>query len=246
MKLNIAVVDDLAEDRRMLERELPLLFSQESAEHACVSVRSFADGESFLRYEGNGSWQMVFLDIFMDGIDGFETARRLRERDVKALIVFLTSSRDRSFEAFPLHPFEYLVKPCTIGELRRVAAEACRVLMPEESSIEFRISHGSLRLRFGDIAAVIANGHSVEIVTADGSQLRGIDPFFKTTEPLIEDPRFLMCNRGVLINMDHALRLRDDSVIMKGGRSWPLRRRDRTKLITRFTQYQIDRIRASQ
>ena len=35
-------------------------------------------------------YDLVFLDIVMEGLNGIETARRLRERDMGCLIVFLT------------------------------------------------------------------------------------------------------------------------------------------------------------
>ena len=56
-------------------------------------------------------YQVVFLDICMEGTNGIETAQRLRAADPDLLIVFVTSSPEYVWDAFPVHPFDYLLKP---------------------------------------------------------------------------------------------------------------------------------------
>ena len=58
-----------------------------------------------------GHSDLVFLDICMGDVNGIELARHLRAVDEKVLIVFLTTSSEYAFDAFPIHPFDYLMKP---------------------------------------------------------------------------------------------------------------------------------------
>lgn len=60
--------------------------------------------------------------------------------------------------------------------------------------------------------------------------------------PCAADERFLPCNRGILINMDEALKLDSESILMANGMHFPLRQRNRLELINRFTEYQLKRM----
>ena len=53
---------------------------------------------------------------------------------------------------------------------------------------------------------------------------------------------FLPCNRGVLVNMDEALKLDGDSILLTDGLRFPLRQRNRLDLVNRFSEYQIKRM----
>lgn len=114
--MRVAVVDDLRTDaetlRGLLSKHLP----------EAVFIDLYESGEAFLAAEAKHD--LVFLDIVMKGMDGIETARRLRMRDMASMIVFLTTSREYVWDAFPVHPFDYLVKPVDEARLTHVLDEA--------------------------------------------------------------------------------------------------------------------------
>ena len=98
-------------------------------------------------------YQVVFLDICMEGTNGIEAAQRLRAADPDLLIVFVTSSPEYVWDAFPVHPFDYLLKPYKeekfeqlAGELRRAGYDAARRL----SDRRLVLITGHRRENFGD------------------------------------------------------------------------------------------------
>ena len=103
MALPIAIVEDQTLDAQRLEE----LLQQQLPEAECTW---FACGDDFLRAAAEpGLYAVVFLDICMAGTNGIETARRLRQADPEVLIVFVTSSPEYVWDAFPVHPFDYLL-----------------------------------------------------------------------------------------------------------------------------------------
>ncbi len=74
---------------------------------------------------------LVFLDVQMPGLTGFEVARRLAEVEAGAQIVFVTAFDQRAIEAFEVNAVDYLLKPVDPARLdtavqrarRRIAAE---------------------------------------------------------------------------------------------------------------------------
>ena len=79
-------------------------------------------------------------------------------------------------------------------------------------------------------------------VIIDGQPVRSIMTFSEIRDLLADDPRFLVCNRGVIINMDQVLSLEGDCLHMKDHTRYPQRIRDRAALVSRFSQYMISRL----
>jgi two-component system LytT family response regulator/two-component system response regulator LytT len=70
---------------------------------------------------------LVFLDIQMPGLGGFEVARRLLQHDVEApALVFVTAFDRHAIEAFEVNAVDYLLKPVESGRLEQALQRARR------------------------------------------------------------------------------------------------------------------------
>lgn len=123
MKLQTAIVEDQKPDAERLEQLLKKAFGEEE-----ILCRRFVCGDDFLKEFPGEGYQVVFLDICMEGTNGIETARQLRAADPELLIVFVTSSPEYVWDAFPVHPFDYLLKPYKEEKFDHLAGELRRVL----------------------------------------------------------------------------------------------------------------------
>ena len=240
MRNRIALVDDQQPDLDRLKQDILEIIPADKK--AALTVHTYPSGEAFLKEFRPGVFQLVFLDIYMTGMTGITLAGKLREADPSVLLVFTTSSREHAFDAFPLHPFDYLVKPYRKEALAHVLTEAERVLALPEPAVTVRAAYNTLSVPLSRIVSVMSCGHSVEIHTTDRQVIRSIMTFAELASLLADDPRFLACNRGILVNMDHVLSLDKDVFLMKSGPSCALRVRDRARLVASFTQYQISRM----
>ena len=240
MNLHLAIVDDRAEDIKRLEHDITRFFAYRLEQHAYVEA--FPSGEAFLEAFHPDAYHLAFLDICMDGINGIELAQRLRAEDPKLLIVFLTTSSEYAFDAFPVHPFDYLIKPYELKKLHSVLQEMLRVLSVSERTITIRIARDSYDVPIRRIVSVVSEGHTVTLRVLNHEPLRSIMTFADIMEQLGDDPRFLSCNRGVLVNMDHVRSLEGNNICMTDSSSYPLRVRDRAELISAFTQYTLSRM----
>ena len=239
MLWNIAIVDDSEPDREALIGDLRARIAGQDA----LSVMDYASAQALLDAWRPGAFQLVFLDICMEGMNGVELARQLRTRDASVLIVFLTSSVEFMPETFPVHPFDYLVKPCRFEDLSRVLKEARRVLTLPEPELLVRADRQELRIPYGNISAAQSQGHAVVIELAAGEHIRSAMTFSEIEHELSADPRFLQCNRGILLNMDHIASTDGSVFIMKNGARFPIRIREQRALVASFSQYQISHTR---
>lgn len=80
---------------------------------------------------------ILFLDIQMPGIDGLETARRLRRRNQQMIIIFVTVMEDYVFQSFDVGAFHYLIKPIEDKKFAEVLYNAVRQFLGQtKDSVE--------------------------------------------------------------------------------------------------------------
>ena len=238
MELRFAVVEDRLPDAQRLESLLRLAFG--GGEN--ISCSCFASGDEFLRADWGKGYQVVFLDICMEGTNGIDTARTLRRTDPDLPLVFVTSSPEYVWDAFPVHPFDYLLKPYREEKLFQLVDELRRVLFRAEPELDVRIARQTVQLPLRKIQYAMSQNHYVRVITDDG-ECRAVSTFAQVEQLLRAQENFLVCNRGVILNMDKVLRLDIDCFEMLDGTRLPVRQKDKNTLFAQFTQYQFRHMR---
>ena len=78
----------------------------------CVpaSVEEFDSGEAFLSAWQPERYDLIFMDIFLAGMDGVEAVRRVREQDGDIPVAFTTASKDFALESYRLDVKRYIEK----------------------------------------------------------------------------------------------------------------------------------------
>ena len=106
--MKLAIVDD-----NKLEQELifDTLRTYEHERNISLDISSYSDGNSFLNTYIPGDFDLIFMDIYLNELNGIDIVRKIRQIDSKVMIVFLTTSKEHIFEAAPFHFFDYILKP---------------------------------------------------------------------------------------------------------------------------------------
>lgn len=123
-------------------------------------------------------------------------------------------------------------------KFEQLAGELRRVLCRQQPELEVRIARQIVRLPLTKIYYATAQNHYVRVVTDDG-ECRATANFAQVQEQLQTQPEFLVCNRGVIINMSKVLRFEGDCIEMLDGTHLPVRQKDKNSLLAQFTQYQF-------
>lgn len=218
--MRIAIVDDITEERTELRDRVAI---QLSRLHLDSEIIEFENGENFLDSAKGKSFTCVFLDIYLDGMDGIETAKRLREFDGKCLLIFTTSSPDHALEGFRVRAMHYLVKPYTDEELSALFDEISQRRPAAEKYIEIRTAAGIVKLHLHDITYAEHFQHQIHIHTADDRTVMTRQTFREFCE-LLDDECFFLCNRGTVVNMEHAEDFDGRVFILKNGEKIPVSR----------------------
>lgn len=239
--MDIAIIEDNKADSELLAdmcRKWSLT-SQSIIQYDC-----YPDGEAFLRCFVPGRYQLIFMDIYMSELTGIDTAKLIREQDAGCLLVFLTASREHTWDSFPLHPFDYLLKPCTDEQIFRVLSEADRVLPETSRTLEMTYGRQKILFPYHELMSLESDGHYAIVTSAKRGALRCyISSFMSLWDILCQDRRFLLCNRGIIINMDYIEKYTVQDFILKNGQAYPIRRNKRSSVIDIFLSYQYEQAR---
>jgi DNA-binding LytR/AlgR family response regulator len=110
-------------------------------------VGQAANGVDALRLAGELKPDLLFLDVQMPGLTGFEVARRLIEASLLPQVVFVTAFDQYAVEAFSVNAVDYVLKPIDAGRLEQTLDRVRRRLASEQAS--------KLPLNPGDLEKVI-------------------------------------------------------------------------------------------
>ncbi len=241
MFLKIALIDDeqiYLDEMAKLCRE----FGEENRFE--VEISEYFDGESFLR-SGN-EYSVVFMDIYMSGMSGIMTAQKLRTRDSGCILIFLTSSAEHMPEAFSCHAFEYIVKPFSPQRIKDVLYDAMKLIPVTTEYMELYSERQTVRIAFGDIVSAVTDAHYLNVVISDGITIRCRMTMGQFIERVYGDPRFILINKGIIVNADSVTDFDNNCCILENGARLPIRMRDRLKIEQAVRDYNFDKIRRSQ
>ena len=125
MSLRALIVDDEELARRGLLRRLETLPNVEVIGQA-------SNGFEAVEMIGELNPDVVFLDIQMPGMNGFDVIAKLQS-DTLPLIVFTTAYDEYAVDAFKVHAIDYLLKPVEVDRLTDAVSRAVERLRYENS-----------------------------------------------------------------------------------------------------------------
>ena len=121
----------VVDDEQLAREELCFLLGQAGGVEI---VGQAVDGVDALRQAGDLRPDVVFLDVQMPGLTGFEVARRLIEADLPAQLVFVTAFDQYAVDAFSVNAVDYVLKPVDADRLEQTLDRIRRRLASEQAT----------------------------------------------------------------------------------------------------------------
>ena len=228
MKLNIAVIDDCYEDIETVTTMTGQYFSKNN--RFSPLVRTYQSGKGFFLDYKKGSFQIVFIDICMDGMNGLELSSRLRHTDKDIVIIFMSTTTEFVFETFKAVPHGYLCKPFSFSEFCDTMDRALEKYTVEPAAVTVRMPHYDETVVTCDIISVVSANHNTDIKTTAGTVMHSISTYQEISQQLAALEDFFECNRGIIINLHFAVSISGSNIRMQDGNVYPVRKQDRKKL----------------
>lgn len=236
--MNIAIVDDFVQDCQIL---VDFLHDYCQKNSVLANIDIFYDGESILEGITKQSYDIIFLDIYMSGMDGMETAQKIRELDSICLIVFSTSSDRHAVKSFRVRAFDYLVKPYGYDQFEEVMSLCEQALLKKARYIEIKEGRSFTNIFLRDIIYADYYNHYVQIHTKQ-RVVKSYMPFRTFSEILSPYPQFLYCYRNCIVNMDEVASLDDRDFILHNNERVPISRAQRAEIRRAYSDYAFKKL----
>ncbi|MDD6482369.1 MAG: LytTR family DNA-binding domain-containing protein [Lachnospiraceae bacterium] len=159
--LYIAVCDD---EEYFLKREYSLIMNYMKENRYSCEIDTFSSGEDFLKLGAEISkYRIVFLDVNMDGIDGIETAKRLRELSENVYLVFVTAYITYSLDGYKVDAIRYILKDddCLEQSIEESLQAIFAKMGTEERKMSFNFLEGERTIRLSRLTYVESNLHKL-------------------------------------------------------------------------------------
>lgn len=236
--MKIAIIDDLVECINKVDDCLNRFF-QEHCIDENLTIKEFFSGEEFLTDFKKDSFDLIFIDQYMNGLSGISTAKNIRQIDELVVLVFITSSRDHAIDSYQVRASGYLLKPFTYDDFKNTLSI---IGMEKLKNARFiNIENEKILLR--EILWCNINGHYIQIHTTQRGILRYRLPFKTITDKLINYSQFLTCYKGCIINLDHVDQIDDADFILITGEKVAFSKRYKKKIETDYHSYLFQRAR---
>lgn len=242
--MRIAVVDDIPADREKLAADVVRWFRDRGLPLKEEPVL-LPGGEALLMDFVPGRYSVIFLDIYMDGLSGMETARRVRALDGACQLIFVTTSPDFAVESYEIAAAWYLVKPYSRETLGRALERCDMARLEQERFLELPGPGGPQRLLLHRIAWTEYENRRVWVHFKDGRKTQVLLNQGQLSELLLRETFFCDCIKGVLVNFEAVDKLLPDRFLLKTGQSIPVSRLKYREIRDRFFAYSYERARKS-
>lgn len=209
--MRIAIIDDNEQDRVQLA-QYAYRFGEETDMKCCCAF--FSDGDELLECY-DAQWDLIFLDIQMNRLDGIKTAERIRCLDEDVLLVFVTSMAHLAIKGYAVRAYDFLIKPVNYLVLKKLLSQASRSLKCKGAHyITIPTLQGLLRLNVEQILYAEVKDHDLSVITADATYT--VRSTMTKLEKELQGQHFMRCNNCYLVNLSHVQRVDRGAVIVEG------------------------------
>ena len=202
--LKIAICDDEKYFRKEINDILIPYLNEKGIVH---SIDAFDSGEEFvLRGIEMLKYDVVFLDINMERMDGLETARKIREYSKDVFIVFVTAYIDYTLEGYKVDAIRYIMKN---NSTLKNAVEECMDAIQDKmnysvNTIEFEFLEGKKSILLDRILYIESNLHKlIFYIMEDTLEKYTLYMTLDDLENKLSCDRFLRIHQSYLVNIAH-------------------------------------------
>jgi len=240
--INIAICDD---DRAFTENVQRLLYRIASEQGIAISCELFYDGSDLIGavMEQSMCFDLVYLDIEMEDLDGIRTALALREAELPTLIVYVSGHEEYLKDLFRTEPFRFLSKPVEEAEFYRIFLDAYERIQKRVGYFTFFYKKSRYRIPLDRITCFESRNRIITIhlsgtgdEEADLLQHRFYGKMNEIEKQMTAlNGRFLRIHQSFLVNFDYIKAISASEVVLLDGSKFQVSE-DRSKHIrARFT-----------
>lgn len=233
--MNIAVCDDIVQDRRTVA----LYLKNYAAEHNITyTLKEFSSGEDLLAActDKNKAPDLIFLDIYMSSINGMDTAKQLLQLGFDGSIVFVTISVQHAVDSYKVGADGYLKKPFSYADFCFTMERCFNKLEANLKTIDVVSERVNLTIYLKEIIYIDTGNHCCFLHIND--EIVKVNQAIGMIEMMLSnEPCFLRCHRSFIVNLDQVRFMNNDCFVMSNGEKVLFSVRDKVRVKKYYANY---------
>lgn len=202
--MKVAVCDD---ERIWADKLDGLLKEYGNARHLDIFITYYNNGVSLI--ESGSSFDIVFMDFQMDGLNGIETARKINALKPDGIIIFVSAYTNVAMDTFEVKAYRFLAKPINKEKLFK-AIDDYRTEMESDDFLIFKTHDGTIRIKNSEIVYVEALGSHSKIHTLKSDYEILIN--LKSIQCKLQPDKFFRCHKAYITSFLH-IQAHDNTMI---------------------------------
>lgn len=211
--IKVGLCDDIIDFNKKMENHIER-YGEEN--HIEVKINSYGSGSQLLLNFQKGKFDIIFLDVSMPVLDGFETAEQIRCMDENVSIVFCTSyyTISNAGKGFKVAAEDFLAKPLLYKKVENILDKVYkRKLLRAEEKLFLKCQDGLITLQISDIIYIQTRNKLLILHTISGdvesNQRMG------ELEKRLSKKLFFRCHNSYIVNFDYVEGFQNDNVFIK-------------------------------
>ena len=216
--LKIAVCDD----ENFFREEIKGVLVQYLTSHGILfEIDTYCSGQQFVELGiGMLKYNIIFLDINMDELDGLATARKIREISKDVFIVFITAFVNYTLEGYKVDAVRYILKN---NDSMQDAIYECMDAIGEKSQYavtwqEFQFNEGRKRLSLDHLLYIESRLHKLEFhIMEDEIKVYTLYDTLNRVEEQLKEYYFVRAHQSFLVNMKYIKSIKRYEILLTNG-----------------------------
>ena len=201
MDIRIAIIDDIKQDYKEIEKRLRAW--EQSSSHK-LTIKYFSSPLNVL--DANESrrfcFDLLFLDIMMPIMNGLDLIRELQKNNPSILFILTSSDNSYAETGYSVYAFDFLSKPISAERLSSSMERAVnRMSAYRTEGFVYSVGGQTNKIPYSDILFFRGSGNYVHVTLTNGCTVL-IRTTLKNVESKCPD-NFVKVNRNTLVNMVH-------------------------------------------
>lgn len=221
--LKIAICDDEEVFGQHLKQIVSEFFHKKKIQY---EISLFCSGEEFVDLNMDmAKYQIVFLDINMEELDGISTAKRLRELCKDTFVVFVTAFINYALEGYEVDAIRYILK--NTSNFDRSVNECLEAILEKMHGAvrvhNLSFKEGTDSINEDNIIYIESNLHELQFYLMKSEvEVKRIDDTLNHMESILDAAKFVRIHQSYLVHMKYIKSIKLQKTFLLDGTELPI------------------------
>ena len=220
--IKIAICD---EDKNIINTLKEVIINYGKMHGYYFNIKTFECGKTLEKILKDEIFDIIFLDIELNGILGIDIGNKLRENINNYLtkIIYVSSHTNYALDAYDTMPTDFIFKPLKIEKIEKSISNVLKVINFTKKEFIYTINRKINKVLLTDILYFESYRNIVKIYTIDGRE----DKFYSTLKQVMDSLNsqiFIQQHKSYIVNIEYISKIEKNDIILFNQQKIPISR----------------------